>query len=67
MRNCIVVKQVTLKEVMLQKAIKDILVTHAEMTIENAVSIAKLIVIETDRVIRNNSNVLESVMEIVNR
>jgi|WetSurSiteA1Bulk_404760.scaffolds.fasta_scaffold79760_1 hypothetical protein len=67
MRNCIVVKQVTLKEVMLQKAIKDILVTHGEMTIENAISIAKLIVIETDRVIRDNSNVLESVMEIVNR
>ena len=67
MKNCIVVKQVTLKEVMLQKAIKDILVTHAEMTIENAVSIAKLIVTKTDDIIRNNEDVLANVMEIVNR
>jgi hypothetical protein len=67
MKNCIVVKQVTLKEIMLQKAIKDILVTHAEMTIENAISIAKLIVTKTDDIIRDNANVLESVMEIVNQ
>ncbi len=65
MKNTIVVKNLTLRMVLATKETSDILVTHGEMSKEQANSIAKLICDKVNEIVRLDENPQEQLLKIL--
>jgi hypothetical protein len=65
MRNTIVVKNITLRMVLANREVSDILVNQAELNRENANSIAKLICQKIDERIRSSENPKDELVEML--
>lgn len=67
MKNTIVVKNLTLRIVLANKEISDLLVKHTEMERDNANSIAKILCQKFDEIVRTTENPTESLVSLLAR
>lgn len=70
MRNTIVVKSLPIRMLLAERAVSEILQTQTEVTSEVANTIAKLVVLKMDEILRmegfgRNDNIVQQVTEIL--